>query len=333
MRYRTITAALLCLGLAASDALLATTSVSSAASQRSGQRSTRRSQKNVRPQGTAGREGLVPSPDEGKQDIDLIPQLKAADEYQLNLWFKNCDPNGDNWISYYEAKYALGFGRGLFRSFDEDQDGRMVKAEFVAYYEHAIKRNQFRRPKIRNKPTPPDRTPEQLMLAYDSDLNSGISLTEAARLLSDYSRVKMDARFLFTRVDLDQNQLLSVKELALLSQAISHLNLPKAQVRNPVAQEPKSIDELFLRIVQSPNRLTPPTLIGPITTFRRLDLDGDGKVSLSDLEGLKRTVTTNIRVGTVLHTLDANQDGLLSRSELRKSMEIVETPDKNSDPR
>ena len=329
MRNRIITAALLCLGLAASDALLATSTVSSAALQRS----SRRSQGNVRPQGTSGREGLVPSPNEGKEDIDLIPQLEAADEYQLDLWFKNCDPDEDNWISYYEAKYALGFGRGLFRSFDEDMDGRLVKKEFLAYYEHAIKRNQFRRPKIRNKPTQPERTPAQLMLAYDADLNSGISLTEATRLLDDYSRVKMDARFLFERVDLDKDQLLSHQELGLLSQAITHLNLPKAQVQNPVAQEPKSIDELFLRIIQSSNRLTPPTLIGPITTFRRLDLNGDGEISLSDLEGLKRTVTTNIRVGTVLHTLDANQDGVLSRAELRKSMEIPSQAPEDKDPR
>ncbi|MDF1838675.1 MAG: EF-hand domain-containing protein, partial [Planctomycetota bacterium] len=131
----------------------------------------------------------------------------------------------------------------------------------------------------------------------------------------------------------DQNQLLSLQELGLLSQAITHLNLPQAQVRNPVAQEPKGIDEMFLRIVQSQNRLTPPTLIGPITTFRRLDLDGDGKISLPDLEGLKRTVTTSIRVGTVLHTLDKDQDGELSRAELRNSMEVPQRVPEASDPR
>jgi hypothetical protein len=171
------------------------------------------------------------------------------------------------------------------------------------------------------------------MLAYDADLNSGISLTESTRLLNDYSRVKMDSRFLFTRVDLNQDQLLSVQELGLLSQAIRHLNLPQAQVVNPMARAPKSIDELFLRIIPSSNRLTPPTLIGPITTFRRLDMDGDGTISITDLEGLKRTVSTNIRVGTVLHTLDTNQDGVLSRSELRQSMEVSRQPPPSKDPR
>ncbi|MDF1839723.1 MAG: EF-hand domain-containing protein, partial [Planctomycetota bacterium] len=186
MRYRLITAALLSLGLASSDALLAVTSTASAAAQRS----SRRSQKSVRPQGTDGRQGLAPRPEKADDELGLAPKLEAADEYQLDLWFKNCDPDSNNWISYYEAKYALGFGRSLFRSFDEDQDGRIEKKEFIAYYEHAIKRNQFRRPKIRNKPVPPERTAEQLMLAYDADLNSGISLTESARLLDDYSRVK-----------------------------------------------------------------------------------------------------------------------------------------------
>ncbi|MFT4647993.1 MAG: Ca2+-binding EF-hand superfamily protein [Glaciecola sp.] len=329
MRYRSITAALLCLGLAGSDALLALTSATPSV-----QRSSRRSKTDVRPQGTDGREGLTPSPQANREkEINLIPQLEAADDYQLALWFKNCDPDASQWISFYEAKYALGFGRSLFRSFDENEDGRLVKEEFVAYYEHTIKRNQFRRPKIRNKPIPPERTPEQLMLAYDADLNSGISLTESTRLLNDYSRVKMDSRFLFTRVDLNHDQLLSVQELGLLSQAIRHLNLPQAQVVNPKARAPKNIDELFLRIIPSSNRLTPPTLIGPITTFRRLDMDGDGTISISDLEGLKRTVSTNIRVGTVLHTLDTNQDGVLSRSELRQSMEVPGQPPPSKDPR
>jgi Ca2+-binding EF-hand superfamily protein len=326
MRFRPITTALLCLSLVGSEALLA------AAVQPMAQRTTRRTQENVRPSGTSGRTELTPSPVEEDEELRLVPTLAEADDVQIDLWFGNCDPDGNGWISYFEAKYALGFGRGLFRSFDADEDGRLVRSEFLAYYKHASKRSQFRRPKIRNKPPQPERTPEQLMLAYDADLNSGISLNEATRLLEDYSRVQLEASYIFSRVDLDQNKVLSVQELGLMSQAIKHLNLPKAQVRNPVSQAPKTIDELFLKIVPSPNRLTPPTLIGPITNFRRLDLDGNGEISLSDLEGLKRSISTNIRVGTVLHTLDTNQDGVLSRLELRQSMEVLRRPEAPADP-
>ncbi len=323
MRTPFITAALLSIGMLASGSLSASSEAVEPGSQ---QRASRRSQKNARANSAGRSDELRAVAPEGDQDIDLVPPLKAADDYQLQVWFKNCDPDDNNWISFAEARYSLGFGRGLYLTFDENQDGRLAKKEFVAYYNHAMKRNQFRRPKIRSKPVPPERTPRQLMLAYDADLDSGISLSEATRLLSDYSRTQLDTTFLFSRVDLDRNRLLNVRELQGLSQAVRHLNQPRSQGQATEAPSREGIDGLFLEIIPSSNRMTPPTLVGPVTTFRRLDLDGNGKISLKDLEGLKRTIATHIRVGTVLHTLDTDQDGVLNRNELRRSMEKAPEP-------
>ncbi|MCP5020150.1 MAG: hypothetical protein GY930_00100 [bacterium] len=324
MRYSIISAALLSLGLAASNAL----PVASAATEPGfRQRSSRGSQKKPRETGTTQRaERRTTSPSDGK-DNRFIPPVDAVDDGQLQVWFENCDHDANGWIGYYEANYALDFGRGLFLSFDKDQDGRLVKDEFVAYYKHASKRGQFRRPKIYVKPRPPERTPLQLMLAYDADLDSGISLEEATRMIADYSRAPLDAPSLFSRVDFDQNQRLDARELQGLSQAIKHLNLATSERPSTQENSRKGLDELFLKIIPSSNRLTPSTLVGPITTFRRLDLDGDGKISLKDLEGLKRTISTRIRVSTVLHLLDSDRDGVLSRLELRQSMERAPRPE------
>lgn len=323
MRYSIISAALLSLGLTASSTL----PVAYAAGEPGlRQRSSRGPQKNARETKTR-RSGepktTAPAKNQGSA---LIPPVGAVGEEQLQVWFKNCDHDNNGWIGYYEANYALGFGRGLFLSFDKDQDGRLVKDEFVAYYEHATKRSQFRRPKVYNKPLPPERTPLQLMLTYDADLDSGISQEEAIRLIKDYSKAPLDGPTLFSRVDFDQDQRLDTRELQGLSQAIQQLNRSASAGQSTPERSRKGIDELFLKIIPSSNRLTPPTLVGPITTFRRLDLDGDGKISLKDLEGLKRTISTRIRVSTVLHTLDSDQDGTLSRLELRKSMERAPKP-------
>ncbi len=324
MRYSIISAALLSLGLAVSNALPVASAAGEAGLR---QRSSRGSQKKPREtRTTRSAERKTTSPADG-QDNGFIPPVDAVDDGQLQVWFENCDHDDNGWIGYYEANYALGFGRGLFLSFDKDQDGRLVKDEFVAYYEHASKRSQFRRPKIYVKPLPPERTPLQLMLAYDADLDSGISLEEATRLIADYSKAPLDAPSLFSRVDFDQNQRLDARELQGLSQAIKHLNRSTSGGQPTRKNSSKGIDELFLKIIPSSNRLTPSILVGPITTFRRLDSDGDGKISLGDLEGLKRTISTRIRVTTVLHLLDSDRDGELSRLELRKSMERAPEPE------
>lgn len=248
-----------------------------------------------------------------------VPLLEIADDYELEQWFQSCDVNEDRWISYYESQRALRFTKQRFLSFDENQDGRLDKQEFVGYYRHAYKNNEFIPPRRRNKVMPPQRTAEQLLLAYDADLNRGISLSETRRIVADYSRETIDVDTLFARIDRDKSKLLDEAELAALSAAIRSVNTAPIEVVQTVERKP--VDEFFLRIIPSPGRAFPDRYVGPITTFRRLDTDGDGKVTPADLDALQRTIITTLRPQTILHTLDANQDGVLDRMEFIRSME------------
>ena len=61
-------------------------------------------------------------------------------------------------------------------------------------------------------------------------------------------------------------------------------------------------------------------IVGPVSPFRRLDLDNDGLITLEELERLRRPQTLTVRVAAVLAALDENEDGALSRDELIRAM-------------
>ncbi len=270
-------------------------------------------------QRTPGRRGTGPSND-GKDPASTTSVIPDnVDDFQLKQWFANCDLDGNRWLSFYETKRTMDFSKDIFRSFDRDTDGRLVRAEFDAYHEYASKRGQFRRPRRLTKPTPPDRTAEQLLLAYDSDLNGGISQSEAARLLRDYSSIDLDVESLFPRVDRDQSKLLDVDELDTLGIAIKRLNVPRAPKQGPTGDI--TVDTLFFRLVPTQGRTAPNRFEGPITPFRRLDYDGDGNISNDDLQDLQISTLRGLRPSTILHTLDKNKDGVLDREEFRSALE------------
>ena len=64
-----------------------------------------------------------------------------------------------------------------------------------------------------------------------------------------------------------------------------------------------------------PVRITPPVL-----TFRRLDIDADGMITLEDLTELQRPLVLPVRARAVLAALDGNGDGSLDEAEFRGAM-------------
>jgi Ca2+-binding EF-hand superfamily protein len=56
-----------------------------------------------------------------------------------------------------------------------------------------------------------------------------------------------------------------------------------------------------------------------VSTFRRLDLDDDGRIELSDLTELQRPVQLHVRVNAVFTAFDTDCDGAISQAELEQA--------------
>lgn len=239
-------------------------------------------------------------------------------EAQLMGWFSTSDADGSGWVSYRESAHALGFDRRRYRRFDEDRDGRLDLAEFELYCAFSITERTFRDPLPPAELVgAPARTPEQLRNAYDVDRDGVLSATEIKTVLADYGRADLVAERVVIGLDRDDDGRLNVQELAGLEGLVgigsaSSVPLPSSLSLSGAS----SADELFGVVEpRAPGSNKPPHIIGPVRSFRRLDLDNNGKISLAELEELLRPLFSPVRVRTVHHTLDRNQDGFLTEDE------------------
>ena len=268
---------------------------------------------------SAGRQVTAPNPVDPNGEASARVVTEVVDDHQLALWFRGCDVNDNQWLSYFETKRTLLFSKDLFQSYDRDRDGRINRKEFDQYYDYTSGKGLFKRPRRLTKPTPPERDANQLLIAYDSDLNGSISRAEAARFLRDYSSVDLDVETLFPRADRDESNALDQDEIETLSIVVRRLNAPSSGDTGPAPNV--TLDTLFLQVVKSPTRSAPDRIEGPVTPFRRLDFDGNGVISKEDLSALQLSALRGLRPSTILHTLDKNQDGVLSRDEFLESLE------------
>jgi hypothetical protein len=89
--------------------------------------------------------------------------------------------------------------------------------------------------------------------------------------------------------------------------------------------EADSIAELFGAVEARESTLgalsLPPRIAGPVTHFYRLDVDGDGYVTGSDLSRLESPLQLGVRASAVLAALDRDGDGRLSEAEVLASLQ------------
>ena len=251
---------------------------------------------------------------------ERLPALhKRATQQEIAEWFETADYNKNDWISYRETHRSLGFDRTRFRIYDLDRDGRLVLKEFRDFYEDSILHGQGFEPPIAQQTPgePPRRKPSQLRNAYDTDLDSVLSVTELEVLLTDYARPEPPDKVM-DRLDTNHDGRLSAEELEGISE-ILHPVQTEVETAAQRQARPQNLEELFGQPVTPANprsgKRIAPRIVGPIPHFRRLDLDNDGLISVEDLNGLLRPLQTPVRIHTVLNTLDLDGDGKLTRGE------------------
>lgn len=250
--------------------------------------------------------------------------------------FRICDGNGNGWISFREAEAALGLDRAEYANFDEEPDGRVYWWEFEKRYAQIYLRSggvPAADPELRAEAEERGRlelpdlaalagaggfpTPTDILLIFDRNKLRGLDYAELDRMFL-YLSVELTAIEVLSRMDRDKTGELEIAELLGLSSIIRGF-LPKR-----FAGLTKLADEEiypFLLASPVPRRLpegappAPPLIPGPVTHFRRLDLDDNGYVNPDDLRELLVSSGLNVRPTALLAAIDLNGDGRVDERE------------------
>ena len=270
--------------------------------------------------------GQDPAPlsDEAQVALNAEAKRKAA-ELEEDEFFKRCDQNGNGWISLREGQDSLGLDASSFRSYDSDQDGRVSREEFGLRYRLSISRVGAFKPPLSVPSTPrvPLRNAEQLRNAYDKNGDGGLSAAEVQVLLNDYGRTELPAELAVEKLDRDGSTRIDGTEIEFLARLLA--SSAAAAAKNPgEPRVPQTLEELFggLRDRSSGFQTAPipPQIDGPVRHFRRLDLDGNGRVSIEDLRRLQSPLELPVRAAAVLAALDTDGDGEMSAEEFAAAM-------------
>ena len=250
----------------------------------------------------------------GKRD-DASTDLDTADRY-----FAICDHDANGWISFAEASASLKLDRETWKAYDGDKDGRIIAMEFRKRYEEILASGGAflpPRPKADAHEAIPERADDALE-TYDKNRDGGLAPDELELLLVRVGAVRLEAETSIEQFDRDLTRKLESSEIEDL---LSVLRPTGAASKGP---KPRTIEELFGKLVPreiqegstpQPVRITP-----PVRSFRRLDIDGDGGISLDDLAELQRPLVLPVRARAVLAALDTDGDGRLDETEFRASM-------------
>lgn len=254
---------------------------------------------------------------------DLGPGSAAWKDLQRPI-FSECDRDGSGWISFREANLALGFERGEYALFDRDRDGRIGSREFIARYDEVVASTG-----VFPLPKPSDdsgaivpRTPKQLSAAFDQDTDGALDLGEVGQMLRDYDREEIEPKMALERLDENASGKIDGEEIGYLSRLVSAAFVLPDPAASRKGQ--RAAEETFFEMTERSGGLDatslPPRVAGPVMHFRRLDLDGDGFVTTTELHELQAPLTLSVRVTAVLAALDADEDNRISRKEFASAL-------------
>ena len=268
--------------------------------------------------GVAQGRGKPTKPAAGGRDAKPA-DAPESDEDVAKKYFEVADYDGNHWITISEAVPALGIDRKGFALFDTDADGRISLVEFQERYVRIVKNGgAFAAPigKGGVRTTGPA-DPNERALRFDADGDDALDRSELRAFLLDlHSRLETD--ILLPKFDRDGSRKLEKDELTAL---LAFLDPARRSRPRPHAA---SVEELFGKAypreeLKGSAQLIP-RMPGPLPAFRRLDLDGNGKISAMDLTTLQRPIQVPVRLAAVLATLDTNGDDVIDEAEFAASM-------------
>lgn len=271
---------------------------------------------------------LEEHPDEKSVDVPagIEPGSPEWSELERPI-YEACDTDHSGWISFREARDALGMDRAEFALYDRDRDGRIGSREFNSRYETVVEDTGiYHLPKLENTRQLIPRSPRQLTAAFDTSGDGALDKDEVGKLLLDYDREELDPQLVVERLDQDATNKIDGAEVQQLSRLIAAAFIlpPESRSKRPT---PEKVDDLFGSTVAREGvhdeTSLPPRIDGPVTHFRRLDLDGDGYVTTAELQKLQSPMQLSARVSTTLAALDTDEDGRLSRSEFLDALRVT----------